>query len=311
MEIIRDIEQFRSAPTVLTIGNFDGVHVGHQRLLGILRDRARELGVQATVLTFEPHTRAVVRPDPPVALLTPLPEKLALFADLGLDQAVVLHFTPEMARLDARQFLTWLNTSFPLVELWAGEGFALGHHRTGNLDVLTALGQEMGFAVHVFPPVREGDTVISSTAIREALAAGDVGKAAEMLGRPYRLAGPVVPGAARGRDLGFPTANLDLPAGQALPADGIYATLVTRSQTGERLPSTTSIGVRPTFGPSERLVEVYLLDFSGNLYGEELQVDFIGYLRGQIAYTGAEALITQMHQDVGRTREALNGHTES
>src|SRR5690242_16914669 len=112
MEIITDIEQFRSAPTVLTIGNFDGVHVGHQRLLGIVRDRAREQGVRSTVVTFEPHTRAVVRPDSPVALLTPLPEKLALFADLGLDQAAVVHFTPEMVREDARQFLTWLNASF-------------------------------------------------------------------------------------------------------------------------------------------------------------------------------------------------------
>jgi riboflavin kinase/FMN adenylyltransferase len=305
MQVITDIEHFRSAPVVLTIGNFDGVHRGHQQLLGLVRDRARELGVLSTVLTFDPHTRAVVRPDQPLQLLTQLPEKLAQMEAVGLDQAVVVHFTREVAGKDARTFLTELMRSFPIVELWVGEGFALGHHRTGNIEVLEELGRELGFRLHVFPPVREGETVISSTAIREALTAGDVRRATEMLGRFYAVPGIVVPGARRGRELGFPTANTTPPANQAIPADGIYATITRRPGTGERLPSITSIGVRPTFGPSARLIEVYILDFAGDLYGEQLCIDFVDYLRPQVAYTGPEPLIAQMHQDLARTREIL------
>ncbi|HUS16819.1 MAG TPA: bifunctional riboflavin kinase/FAD synthetase [Chloroflexia bacterium] len=307
MQTIRDIEAYRSAPTVLTIGNFDGVHLGHQQLLGTVRDRARALAAVSTVATFDPHTRAVVRPDQPLELLTQLPEKLEGFAAVGLDQAAVVPFTTEMTRLGAREFLAWLGASFPLVELWAGQDFALGHHRTGNLDVLTALGQEMGFAVRVFPPVQEGSTIISSTAIRTALAAGAVDQAAAMLGRLYTLPGVVVSGARRGRELGFPTANLDPPPHQALPADGIYATWTVRPRTGGRHASITSIGVRPTFGPSERLVEVYILDFSDDLYGEQLCVEFVAHLRPQVAYTGPEPLIAQMHQDLARTRAILAG----
>ena len=307
MEIITDIDTFRSVPTVATIGHFDGVHRGHQHLLGMVRDRARALDVASTVVTFEPHTRAVVRPDQPLSLLTPLPEKLALFAALGIDQAAVVPFTPAMVQRDARQFLTWLGRAFPLVELWEGPGFALGHHRTGNMTVLAEIAHEQGFLLEAFPPVAEGAVVVSSTAVREALAAGDIGRATALLGREYRLSGTVVPGAARGRELGFPTANLEPPAYQAIPADGLYATRTTRPRTGACLPSVTSIGVRPTFGPSERLVEVFILDFSDDLYGEELVVDFVAYLRPQITYQGIEPLIAQMHQDVVRARQVLAG----
>jgi riboflavin kinase / FMN adenylyltransferase len=307
MQVIRDITGFRSRPSVLTIGNFDGVHVGHARLLALVRERARALDAAATVVTFEPHTRAVVRPDQPPQLLTQLPEKLARFAELGMDQAAVVDFTPEMTRLDARAFLTWLTESFPAREIWVGEGFALGHHRTGNTDVLTEVGRALGFTLRIFPPVRDGEQIISSTAIREALAAGAIGRATEMLGRPYRLPGVVVSGERRGRELGFPTANLDPPAHQAIPADGIYATLVTRPATGAQMQSITSVGTRPTFGPGARLIEVYILDFAGDLYGETLLVDFVEYLRPQEAYTGPEPLIAQMRLDEERTRAVLAG----
>ncbi|MGI8588454.1 MAG: bifunctional riboflavin kinase/FAD synthetase [Chloroflexia bacterium] len=304
MLLIRDIDTFRSPPSVLTIGNFDGVHKGHQRLFDILRGRAHDLGALATVVTFEPHTRAVVRPGAPLHLLTQLPEKLELFAEAGLDQAAVAPFTAETARLDAQRFLTWLTASFPILELWEGENFALGHARTGNLGVLAEIGRELGFAVRVFPHQRAGGKVISSTEIREALAAGEVREAAEMLGRPYTVPGIVIPGAHRGRELGFPTANLDPPPNQAIPADGVYATLVRRAD-GEPLPSITSIGNRPTFGPGERLLEVYILDFDGDLYGERLLVDFVEYLRPQVAYSGVEPLIAQMQEDLARTRAVL------
>jgi riboflavin kinase/FMN adenylyltransferase len=303
--IIKDIDNFHSQPTVLTIGNFDGVHVGHQELLGMVRERARDLGVPSTVLTFEPHTRAVVRPDAPLELLTPLPQKLAQLAALDLDQAAVVHFNAAVAALDARSFLLWLTRHLPLVELWVGGGFALGHHRTGNIDVLAQLGDLIGYRLQIFPPVSGAKGVVSSTAIRQALAAGDTAAATAMLGRPYRIPGRVVPGAQRGRELGFPTANLEITPGQAIPADGIYATRVLRPKTGETLNSLTSIGVRPTFGPSERLIEVYIMDFQGDLYGETLEVDFIAYLRGQVAYTGPDPLIAQMRQDEAQARDIL------
>ena len=305
MITVTDIDNYRSAPTVLTIGNFDGVHRGHQELLGMVRERAHDLGVAATVVTFDPHTRAVVRPDAPLDLLTQLPQKLAQLAALDLDQAAVVPFTAELASWDARTFLTWLHRAFPLVELWAGEGFALGHHRTGNLDMLAHIGDALGYRLQIFPPVQGAAGAISSTAIRHALAAGDVTAAGAMLGRAYRLPGKVVPGAQRGRTLGYPTANLDPPPHQAIPADGIYATRVYRPASGEVLSSITSIGVRPTFGPSERLIEVYILDFHGDLYGETLEVDFHAHLRPQATYTGAAALIVQMQQDEAHTRTIL------
>ena len=305
MITVSDIENYRSAPTVLTIGNFDGVHCGHQRLLGMVRERAHDLGVRATVVTFDPHTRAIVRPDAPLDLLTQLPQKLEQLAALDLDQTAVVSFTPELAAWDARTFLTWLHRAFPLVELWAGAGFALGHHRTGNLDMLAHIGDALGYRLQIFPPVQGLTGAISSTAIRHALAAGDVAAATAMLGRPYRLPGLVVPGAQRGRTLGYPTANLTPPPHQAIPADGIYATRVHRPATGERLSSITSIGVRPTFGPSARLIEVYILDFHDDLYGETLEVDFIAHLRPQATYTGAAALIVQMQHDEAQTRALL------
>ncbi len=305
MEVITDLSTRRPTPVVLTIGNFDGVHRGHQQLLGLVRDRSHDLGLAAAVMTFEPHTRAVIRPDAPLHLLTQLPEKLAQFARLGMDEAVVIPFTRELAQWDARQFLTWVYGTLPFRELWVGEGFALGHHRTGNTDVLAALGQELGYTLHLFPPVELDGAVVSSTAIREALLAGEIRRATELLGRYPTVSGTVVPGEKRGRQLGFPTANLETAPYQALPADGIYATLTARPRTGQGLQSVTSIGVRPTFGPSERLVEVYLLDFASDIYGEQLDVQFVDFLRPQEMYRGAEALIVQMHKDVTRTRAIL------
>jgi riboflavin kinase/FMN adenylyltransferase len=305
MEVITDLTRRSPAPAVLTIGNFDGVHRGHQQLLRLVRARAMELGVRAVVMTFEPHTRAVVRPDAPLHLLTQLPEKLAQFAALNLDEAVVIPFTTELTQWDARRFLTWVRETLPFVELWVGPDFALGHHRTGNTSVLATLGEELGFTLRLFPHVQIDGETVSSTMVRQALLAGEVRRAAALLGRYPSVAGTVVPGAKRGRELGFPTANLDTPPNHALPADGIYATLTRRPRTGEVLPSVTSIGTRPTFGPGERLVEVYVLDFSGDLYGEELIVQFVDFLRGQVAYTGPAALIAQMHQDVANAHAVL------
>ena len=305
MQVITDLTRRPPDPAVLTIGNFDGVHLGHQQLLETVRERARALGLPAVVMTFEPHTRAVVRPLDPLYLVTPLAEKLAVFAQLGLDEAVVIPFSAEFASWDARRFLTWVRQTLPFVELWVGSDFALGHHRTGNTVVLSELGQALGFELRLFTPIQQEGRVVSSTAIRQALFAGDITQATAALGRYPAVAGMVVPGARRGRLLGFPTANLQIAPFQALPADGVYATLAVRQSTGQTLPSVTSIGVRPTFGPGERLVEVYLLDFAGDLYGERLTVQLVEFLRPQISFPDAAALIAQMHQDVARARAAL------
>src|SRR4051794_27000940 len=306
MVVTTDLSQRRPEPAVLTIGNFDGVHLGHQQLIGAVKQRARELGVPAALLTFEPHTRRVVSPDRSLVLLTPLASKLEALAQTGLDEVVVVDFDREKMGWDARRFLSWVRETLPFVELWVGEGFALGHHRTGSTAVLRELGTELGFRLVIFKPVEFNGLVVSSTAVREALGVGDVRWAASLLGRPFTLIGTVVSGEKRGRELGFPTANLQCADFQALPADGIYATLTTRLSTGETLKSLTSVGTRPTFGPGERLVEGYILDFNSYIYGEQLEVAFIEFLRPQETYNGVEPLIAQMNRDVANARAILD-----
>lgn len=309
MQTITDITQRQPTPAVLTIGSFDGVHLGHQALIGSVVESAHSRGVAAVALTFEPSPREVLRPDQPLAYLTRLPQKLELLAQTGLDETVVVPFTQELSRIEAPDFIAWLRRYLPFVEMWEGAGFALGHGRTGNTDVLARLGEEVGYKLHIAPLMEMGGDVVSSTRVREAVAAGDVEKAARLLARPYAVPGVVVHGSKRGRELGYPTANLDIPPNQAIPADGVYATWAVRHSTGEVLPSVTSVGLRPTFENNVRLVEVYILDYTADLYDETLTAQFVQHLRPQQRYDGVAPLIAQMERDTANAREVLKRET--
>lgn len=309
MQITTDLTQRNPTPAVLTIGSFDGVHLGHQHLMRSVVESAREKGVSAVALTFDPLPREVLRPGQPIAYLTRLPEKLSALKQTGLDEVVVVTFTRELAAVEAPDFIAWVRRYLPFVELWEGEGFALGHGRTGNTDVLARLGEELGYTLQIAPLVELDGEPVSSTRVREAIMSGDVESATRLLGRYPTVPGTVVHGSKRGRAMGYPTANLALAPNLALPADGVYATWCVRPATGEVLPSVSSIGTRPTFDDDARLVEVHILDYSADLYGEVLTAHFVKFLRGQIRYEGVEPLMAQMALDTGEARLALKAST--
>ncbi len=310
MQITTDLTRRIPTPAVLTIGTFDGVHLGHQSLIANAVNSAHSRGLPAAAMTFDPAPREVLRPAsasgyPPLAYLTTLPTRLQLLAGTGLDEVVVVRFTKEMSLMSAREFVSWVRQYLPFVELWEGRGFALGHQRTGNLEVLAQLGVEMGFSVHVTPTVEVDGLPVSSTRIRQAVMAGDVETAARLLGHYHIVPGTVVPGSKRGRELGFPTANLAVVYNLALPADGVYATWAVRPATGEVLPSVTSVGTRPTFEDDARLVEVYIMDYDASLYGETIAAHFVSFIRPQIRFESIGALVQQMAADTAQARAML------
>lgn len=287
--------------TALAIGVFDGVHLGHQHLIEKLKQKATSENLLSGVVTFRNHPRLVLSPETNLTYLTSLSERIRLLRSLGVELIVTVSFTPELAQLRAREFVALLGRYLKMHTLVIGPDFALGRGREGNGPNLQALGEELNFSVDVVPPrVWQGE-VVSSTAIRQALTQGDMGKASELLGRRFRLAGQVVKGAERGKILGFPTANIVPDLEQALPADGVYATLALLGQKVYR--SVTNIGVRPTFDGGQRLVEVHLLDFEGDeLYGQGLEIELVERLRGEIRFASAEELKAQIMSDVERTR---------
>ncbi|WP_433391523.1 bifunctional riboflavin kinase/FAD synthetase [Micromonospora sp. KLBMP9576] len=292
--------------SVVTIGVFDGVHKGHQATIGHAVSRARELGVKSVVVTFDPHPAEVVRPGTHPAVLTETARKAELIEALGVDVLCVVPFTPEFSRLPAEAFVhDILVEQLHAALVVVGDNFRFGHKAAGDVALLERLGGTFGFAVQGAPLVAEAGTVFSSTYIRSCVDAGDVTAAAAALGRPHRVEGVVVRGDQRGRELGFPTANLLCHRYAAVPADGVYAARLVRRGHPEHLSAAVSVGTNPTFSGRERRVEAYVLDFTGDLYGERLALDFVAHLRGQIRYDAVEPLIAQMGQDVERTRRAL------
>jgi riboflavin kinase / FMN adenylyltransferase len=307
-------------PTVLTIGNFDGMHRGHQALLQRLRSVAALLGQrpgsahhQTGLVTFDPHPLAVLRPERPQTLLTTPQERLALAAELGIDLGVIQTFTPELARLEPRDFLQLLKDHLGLAVLVVGPDFALGRNRTGDIDTLHSLGAELGYTLHVVEPITwHGETQVRSSAIRQSLVQGDVQSAGDMLGRSYPVAGLVVAGDGRGRQLGIPTANVQTAPDKLLPADGVYATLAQVNSPGgvETYTSVTNLGMRPTVGGQERRLETHLLDFptpgrGADLYGQPLTLLFIARLRGEQRFPNLDALVSQIHTDIAEARTVL------
>lgn len=319
--------------TAVTIGAYDGVHLGHRRILGILRQEADARGVTTAVVTFNRHPATVIRPESAPALLTDPGQKLELLAGCGVDTTVVVPFDTRRAAEEAEDFVDEILTrALHARVVVVGEDFHFGHHRKGNVALLRALGSDRGFDVvgvplagaaagsaggdgaegdRASPVLGSGAQVVSSTRIRALVAAGDVAQAAELLGRPHEVRGPVVHGDGRGAALGMPTANVDVGEGIALPALGIYAGWCRRAD-GSIRPAAISVGHRPTFyepgsagDGAAPLVEAYLVDFEGDLYGERLGVAFVERLRPELRFDRVEQLVEQMHADVARTRGVL------
>lgn len=294
---------------VLTIGVFDGLHRGHQALVEVTVKRAAELGLPAVMMTFDPHPAQVLRPGSHPAELITLRRKAELAADLGIDVFLVVPFTPDVARIPAEEFVhDVIVGTLHAASVVVGENFRFGRGNAGDVALLTTLGSRFGFTTQglglVSDPASADGVTVSSTLIRAEVAAGDVRAAAEALGRPHRVEGVVVHGDGRGgRMLGYPTANLDVVPGGAVPADGIYAgwfVLGTR-----RSPAAISVGSNPTFSGQVRTVEAFVLDENANFYGRRVALDFVERLRDMERFDSVEALITAIGRDVERTREIL------
>jgi riboflavin kinase/FMN adenylyltransferase len=293
--------------SVLTVGAFDGLHLGHQALIRRSIARARPAPgaprASAGLVTFAPHPAAVLHPERAPHVLTTPQAKLDLLRGVGLDLVALLPFTPQLAATSARAFVQQLCGRLNMRELWVGPDFALGSDRQGNLTVLEQLASELGFTVHQIPYIAQDGRRISSSQIRALLSEGQVAAAAALLGRCYSLRGRVIHGAQRGRGIGFPTANLSVCPDCLVPAYGVYATTVTLE--GVRYRAATNVGVRPSFDNGKPSVEAYILDFDQDLYDRELELTFVRRLRPELRFPSVQALIDQMHDDVAQTRRVL------
>jgi riboflavin kinase / FMN adenylyltransferase len=302
--------------TVVTVGMYDGVHRGHQELIGTAVARARAMRRPCLLLTFDPHPAEVIRPGSHPAILTSMDRKAELVAGLGVDAMCVLPFTQEFMRLSPESFThTVLVEHLHAAQVVVGQNFTYGHRAAGTVESLTVEGRRFGFAVEGIALAEDtsdgGEVTISSTYIRACVAAGDMVSAARALGRPHRVDGVVVRGDRRGRDMGYPTANVESPPFTAIPADGVYAGfLVTRDPRSgasrERFPAAISVGTNPTFQGSRRTVEAFVLDYDGDLYGEHVGVEFVQRLRPMEAFPDMDALLVAMAKDVEDTRTSLN-----
>jgi riboflavin kinase/FMN adenylyltransferase len=305
MQSYSDLSELSLPASVLTIGSFDGLHLGHQALIRSLVAGARRENVPSVVVTFYPHPSVVLRGRSPVFYITLPEEKATRLGALGVDHVVTQPFDEALSQVSAAEFLDRLIARLQLRGLWIGEDFALGHEREGNRLFLRKEAERRGFALHEVPPLMIGGEVVSSTRVREALRAGDVARAATYLGRPFSLRGPVVRGAARGKLLGIPTANLRLQHEQAYPREGVYACWAELPE--GRQKAVTNVGLRPTFDDAlpAPVVEAHLLDWSGDLYDKDLGLAFVARLRDEQRFPGKEALVEQIHRDIDHTRELL------
>jgi riboflavin kinase/FMN adenylyltransferase len=304
MQIVKELAELTpKQETMLTIGVFDGVHLGHQHLIKRLNKQAAERGLLSGVVTFRGHPQEVLYPQIELTFLTTLEERIGLIQKLGVEFIAILSFTPETAQLSARQFVSLLKEQAKMQGLVIGPDFALGRGREGDATVLKALGQELGFTVTSVTQLRVAGQVVSSTLIREALSHGDMKQVTRLLGRHFTMSGVVVIGGERGRLLGFPTANIAPGPSQALPADGVYVTWA--KVDNELYRAVTNIGTRPTFGGGERTIETYIIDFNGDLYGRKVALQFIERVRGEIHFATPEELQWQIDRDVERAKALL------
>jgi riboflavin kinase/FMN adenylyltransferase len=307
MQVFRTFEELakHSQKVCLAIGVFDGVHLGHQRVMGQARDDAQAMDGTAAVLTFDPHPMRVLQPDKAPLLLTSTEHKLALIDKLGMDACLLLTFDRPFSLTPPERFInTVARYTNQLQEICVGTRFRFGHSRAGDVRLMEALAPQYGFVAKEIKSVMLGEEMISSTAIRQHVLHGQLDRAAAMLGRPFSILGTVEPGDHRGRKLGFPTANLN-PHDEVLPPDGVYAVLVIIGS--ERFGGVVNIGVRPTFASAQplRVLEVHILDFTRELYDQHVEVVFLSKLRDEQKFVSAEALKTQIAADVHAARQIL------
>ncbi len=305
MEILRSIPELSHlpGPLFLAIGVFDGVHLGHQAVISTSTEHARVLKGTPVVVTFDPHPEKILRPEKAPHLLTATPHKIALIRTLGVRHLLIITFDRQFAATEPEDFVQWLvQHSKPLREICVGHEWSFGKNRRGNLELLTQLGAKFDFNVVGFPPVTVNGEIVSSTTIRRAVETGDFKKAAAMLGREYTILGTVVRGDDLGKKIGFPTANLSAHSEQ-FPPNGVY--FAEAILNGERLPGVVNLGLRPTMssGKSDRVLEIHLLDFERDIYGKDLQLRFVRYLRPEKKFENVDALVQQIKRDVHQARD--------
>jgi len=308
MQVIEDAWQLQDTvgPTVATVGNFDGVHRGQQRVLETVRERATSIGARAAVVTFEPHPLSILRPERPPQRLTTRAQKRELIRRCDVDLMAIVHFTAAFATTPASPFVEdFLCRRLGVAELYVGSQFGFGHQREGNLALLQELGDRLGFRAMGVGEVRSSDEVISSSRIRQAIRDGAVAAANSMLGRAFAITGEVVRGEGRGKDQGWPTINIE-PDHEILPADGVYASQVWIPTRDKVFGAVTNIGSRPTFPGSEnRVLEAHLFDFGREVYGERVELSFVERLRGERRFPSATELVQQIGRDATEAREYL------
>ncbi len=305
MRTIRGLPSYPpdAPPAAVALGVFDGIHLAHRAILATALGRARALGVEAVACTFDPHPMEILHPERAPQPLTTVDERLALIARTGIETTVVIAFTPELAAMEPEAFVKEvLLGRLRAREVIVGFNHTFGRGARGDARLLQDLGEQLGFRAHVVPPLLVDGTPVSSSAIRAALQAGEVERATRYLGRPYAIGGEVVTGARRGRALGFPTANVKTERPLLVPA-GVYACHALLD--GTRHPAVVNVGVRPTFGEERLTVEAYLLDFSGDLYGRRLALEWVGRLREERRFSSVDALRAQIAADVESARRRL------
>jgi riboflavin kinase/FMN adenylyltransferase len=305
MQIVRGLESFPpdARPSVVALGTFDGVHLGHRAILGTAVTHAREAGLQALACTFEQHPIEILQPARAPRSITTVQERLALIAGTGVDGVVVLSFTPELAAVEPEAFVKEvLLGRLRAQQIVVGFNHRFGRGARGDAGLLQELASRLGFQAHVVPPLTVGGVPVSSSEVRTALQRGDVVAAARFLGRPYAIGGTVTSGAGRGRTLGFPTANL-APDGNLLIPRGVYGCLA--HVDGVAHPTVVNIGVRPTFAETTLAIEAHLLDFTGDLYGRRMRLDFVLHLREEMRFPSVEDLKAQIARDVEAARVGL------
>ena len=281
---------------LLTIGVFDGVHLGHKYLISTLLEQAKQRDLLAGVVTFQRHPQDLLSPQTRLPFLTDITERSQLLTNEGINEIIPLTFTKELAQLSALQFVSLLQKHLRMRGLVIGPDFSLGRNREGDTETLRKLGQEMNFSVTVVPPMRKNSESVSSTVIRKAISDGDMKKVTRLVGHPFSLHDRVVTGTGRGAKLNFPTANPEINPEQAIPPDGVYASWAFAD--GKKYRSMTNIGKCPTFGNYKRTVEVYIIGYNGNLYGQELKIDIIERVRDERKFDSIKELTEQIAEDV-------------